>query len=1301
MTCRKRKVSLFIALTLAVSLFYSLALTACSNDSSDDNSSNEAVMGDSVNITETFGATGTSEASSPVNGDNYTWGDLTVISGFTADSESAAIDSGAISLTANSGKKLITFKNGIGGVAQDISMSFDGSGKDFGQENAVWDLIYKDTKGTEMFRVRHTCGNWTYTTSLVANNKETQIDLAYSKTTWTPHTLKIEFVKNGGGIVTMGDTKVSFTEGSNLGSIEIEKSGSDDWSRPFVIDNIKIATIDKRKVTFTLSSSRKSSDVKGAVITINGNTYTVGKDKTASCYLPDGDYEYSIVLVKHNIYKGNVTVSGNDVKIPVKMEYIGKTSPERIEISGGEEYIYKPAAGQNTTVNPFTAVVYDNIGLPMNDEEVEWSIIGDYPGVSIDKNGIVTVTSDFPVADNNGSDLPILATVKSTKGNNPVTAQTTLHVRNVKTLATFDIAGPLAVKNQGTATYKIINAKDQYGEDMEIDSTPVFTSNNSKVTFDGSTLTANTQIKNEITVKITATVDSVSIDKEIVVYGYDFYEPGVNEASYGSPRMETINGEKVIVWQTTSSDIVFPEPIELAPGSAKKITYKTAWTNKQISAQERGLKLVSGSGNVVLNIGYYSTIGLDAQSINKIYTFDEANILGNSVEESTWADNVILIKTDAEGVSTATISYNNGKAITRTIGKNIGSLTKITLAAGKGIPEERMLGIKDIKIVDSNIIEVEILGDDQIAKISGGVATKTFKKSVFSQTKDEEFIWSVAAANSANGESPAGVRIDQDGVLYVEDTASLGDIIITLTSSIDPVKYAVKTVTINDFAAVQSFEIKGSSAINAGETGKYSVQNIKDQYGDIVNMRPKFAIISGEDIASIDPVTGVITTSGDKCGTIVVSVTVGNPGKELTLTKEVTIDKFSYVNTNITGSSTTVDVTSLANYSADTTYRVTVLKNDGTYTIDDVKSVNGKIVVNTANAKAIEVSPNFFFDKVGYILNGFVIKIPDGLYDFTFVKTNKERSDIFVNGALVGNNVGQYGKGRSITPPVTYTAKDIKVEGDANIVMKDKDSAMTSITVKKAPSIIPRKPKLYVLGDSLVAEYYGSFADPDNDGVPAPGDAQTGWGQVLQNFVTDDIEVVNLAESGNYAEGLYNSPFKGVIANGQAGDYLLLECGYNDKNYSTQAKMTTAVQNMIDECRAKGIIPILVTPNASAHDFNNSVVWSSVLVSIAKEKGTFLVDLSKLSYEYLKNKGVDWAKMNTNIYYDGASQDTLHASYLGAYIWAETVMQNIADQQAAGAKDSQSKTLDGIHINKNFVKTLTDAEGNPITLQVQ
>ena len=37
----------------------------------------------------------------------------------------------------------------------------------------------------------------------------------------------------------------------------------------------------------------------------------------------------------------------------------------------------------------------------------------------------------------------------------------------------------------------------------------------------------------------------------------------------------------------------------------------------------------------------------------------------------------------------------------------------------------------------------------------------------------------------------------------------------------------------------------------------------------------------------------------------------------------------------------------------------------------------------------------------------------------------------------------------------------------------------------------------------------------------------------------------------------------------KAGDYMIMECGYNDANYSSEAKMATALEEIADDCEKR------------------------------------------------------------------------------------------------------------------------------------
>ncbi|MBQ3426882.1 MAG: hypothetical protein IJH37_07035 [Clostridia bacterium] len=318
--------------------------------------------------------------------------------------------------------------------------------------------------------------------------------------------------------------------------------------------------------------------------------------------------------------------------------------------------------------------------------------------------------------------------------------------------------------------------------------------------------------------------------------------------------------------------------------------------------------------------------------------------------------------------------------------------------------------------------------------------------------------------------------------------------------------------------------------------------------------------------------------------------------------------------------------------------------------------------------------------KEGKTLDGI---FEDGYYDITFKKAETGRGDIYINGAMVGNNVDQADADRKVTDGALYKAEDVKITGGKiTVSMTDGSTKLDYVTVEKKPDDYERPPRVYIIGDSLACIYYGDFEN-------AVGGGRSGWGQQIGDFL--NLPVTDLANSGQYAAGLYRDAFPGVMANAEPGDFLLIECGYNDRSYSTRDEMRTTVKKMIDECRAAGIIPILVTPNASQHDYKPSVVWSSYLKDVAIDKECPLIDLSKESYDFLYSLYGDNTDgvITKNYNLTEVGGDTLHSSYAAAYKWASIVAQGIKD---LGYGDI---------VNTDHKYTFTDTLGNEITAEVK
>ena len=249
---------------------------------------------------------------------------------------------------------------------------------------------------------------------------------------------------------------------------------------------------------------------------------------------------------------------------------------------------------------------------------------------------------------------------------------------------------------------------------------------------------------------------------------------------------------------------------------------------------------------------------------------------------------------------------------------------------------------------------------------------------------------------------------------------------------------------------------------------------------------------------------------------------------------------------------------------------------------------------------------------------------------------------------------------------------------------------MDTIEVVKSPSIVNRVKKIWVIGDSLVQEYYGGLSAAQS--TTKSINRQCGWGQFLADYLTDDIEVVNLANAGNYAKNLYSSAFTGVKANGRQDDIVLIEGGYNDLKRSNKNDFETATKNMYNEAKNLGMIPVLVSPNCSmtveevngqtVDDYSTDVRFASYVRTLASDNSWNFIDLAKLSYDfYSKTYGTDTEarEVIAKTYLFPAAlgekfnnadlNDVLHHNEYGAQKWASMVVQELFDKSIIASSE--------------------------------
>ena len=264
-----------------------------------------------------------------------------------------------------------------------------------------------------------------------------------------------------------------------------------------------------------------------------------------------------------------------------------------------------------------------------------------------------------------------------------------------------------------------------------------------------------------------------------------------------------------------------------------------------------------------------------------------------------------------------------------------------------------------------------------------------------------------------------------------------------------------------------------------------------------------------------------------------------------------------------------------------------------------------------------------------------------------------------------------------------YAVEDVVIsEGYAKFVYQDhKADSVNKITFVKAPSIVTRAKRMYVVGDSLVAKYYGDASKPEWTNL-----VRTGWGDVLQDYVKG-VKVTNLGNSGAWAAGMINDAFTNIAQSAQKGDIVVWEFGYNDDNHGGNDPMLEAAEVGKQICDTLELELYIVTPNASEHDYRADVKSSATMRTWASENNVNLIDLAKQSYAFFtEHYGTMDAGERTPFmmkYYSNA-QDSLHSTFNAANAFAAIVAQDLPAE----------------YQNTEHTFTIDDGTETPITVGV-
>lgn len=193
------------------------------------------------------------------------------------------------------------------------------------------------------------------------------------------------------------------------------------------------------------------------------------------------------------------------------------------------------------------------------------------------------------------------------------------------------------------------------------------------------------------------------------------------------------------------------------------------------------------------------------------------------------------------------------------------------------------------------------------------------------------------------------------------------------------------------------------------------------------------------------------------------------------------------------------------------------------------------------------------------------------------------------------------------------------------------------------------------------------------DGTMAPHSMATsevyGWAEVMQQYFTDSIQVINMATSGESTQTLVNGRLEEILLKAQSNDFVLIQLGQNDLRdesetmYSSTADMLKYLIAIVAKFQDKDIHVILSTPLAQPFYKAGQLKermgsYPEAVRRAAQAKNVPLIDMEAITYEWLQSMDEEMA----HIYYKNISPESDRKEYLLTKAGAAQISSFVVDQ---------------------------------------
>jgi len=228
------------------------------------------------------------------------------------------------------------------------------------------------------------------------------------------------------------------------------------------------------------------------------------------------------------------------------------------------------------------------------------------------------------------------------------------------------------------------------------------------------------------------------------------------------------------------------------------------------------------------------------------------------------------------------------------------------------------------------------------------------------------------------------------------------------------------------------------------------------------------------------------------------------------------------------------------------------------------------------------------------------------------------------------------------------------------------------VTISSLAFMLPdKKPTIFLIGDSTCAN------------KPLEDNPERGWGQLLPNYFTNEIEIQNHAVNGRSTKSFINEHrWDTVMSRLKAGDFVMIQFGHNDEKIEKPEVGAPAhtlykenLVRFINDVRSKGASPILITPvmrrsfDSTGKFVDSHGDYPAVVKEVGTQMNVAVIDLHQSSEALIVKEGIENSKrlflhipaghFKTQ---KGVREDNTHFSEYGASSMASLVCQAIKEQ---------------------------------------